>query len=133
MNGESQEIKIVGVDKETIKVSSDKEDYWLIPFKLSLIPDRSWQKRFYEVQQKNSDTMKRKATVVENFINVEVCSTDDLQKVLDVLKIEVAETNVLCEEDHQKKIKIRRELEEFQQKQRDATLRFKDDSDNLVF
>ena len=133
MSGESQEIKIVGVDKESVRMSSDKKDYWVVLFKLSLKPDQFWEKKFYEVQQKDTNAMKRKAQIVENSISVEVSGIDDLQKVLDVLKIEVAETNVSCEEDHQKKLKIRQELETLHQKQRDATQKFKEDADKLMF
>ena len=133
MGGESQDIKIVGVDREEIKISSDKNECWIVPFKLSVNPEDAWQKKFYEVQQKDTNVMKRKARVVENCISVEVSGADDLQKVLDVLKIEVAETNVLCEEDYQKKMRVRQQLEALQKKQRDATQQFKEDSDNLVF
>lgn len=104
-----------------------------MPFKLSTKPDTAWQKKFYEVHQKDTNAMKRKAQVVEDTIHAEVSSLDDLQKVLDVVKIEVAETNALCEADYQKKLRIREELETLQQKQRDATQKFREDSDKLVF
>ena len=133
MSIESEEIKIVGVEKDAIRVSPDKKDYWVVLFKLSLKPDQTWEKKFYEVQQKDTNAMKRKAQIVENAISVDVSSMDDLQKVLDIIKIEVAETNVLCEADYQKKVKIRQELEGLQQKQRDATQKFKEDSDKLKF
>ena len=133
MAGENTEITIVSVDREEIRISSEKNEYWVVPFKLSLTPDDSWQKKFYEVQQKDSSVMKRKARVVKDSMSVEVFGADDLQKVLDVLKIEVAETNVLCEEDYQKKMKVRQQLEALQKKQRDATMQFKEDSDKLTF
>ena len=133
MSGESQEIKIVGVDKEAIKTDSDKKEHWVVPFKLSLNPDQSWQDKYYEVQKKNTNAMKRKSQLVENTIIVEVSGADDLQKVLDALKIEVVEANVLCEKDYQKKMRIRQELEALQKEQKDATQKFKDDSDKLVF
>ncbi|MFA5262038.1 MAG: hypothetical protein WC450_12515 [Candidatus Omnitrophota bacterium] len=133
MADENREIKIVRVDKDEIKISADKNEHWVVPFKLSLSPDESWQKKFYDVQQRDSDTMKRKARIVENTLSVEVFSADDLQKVLDVLKIEVVETNAQCEEDYQKKIKIRQQLEALQKKQRDATQQLKENSDKLVF
>ena len=133
MSGEHQEIKIVGVDKDKIQMSPDRKEVWVIPFKLSARPDEMWQKKFYDVQQKNTDKMKRKATVHEDLMSVEVASADDLQKALDVVKLEIVETNVLCEEDFQTKIKIHQELESLQKKQRDATSRFKEDSDKLMF
>jgi hypothetical protein len=133
MGSESQEIKVVGVDKEAIRVSSDKKDFWVVPFILSPKPDQSWERKFYEVQQKNTNLLKRKAHVVDNCISTEVASMDDLQKILDVIKIEVAETNVLCEADNQKKLKIRQELESLQQRQRDSTQKFKGDADKLIF
>lgn len=133
MEGDSREIKIIGVDRDGIKFSPDKNECWVVPFKLSLNPDEPWQKKFYEVQQKDTSPLKRKARVVEAVLNVEVSGADDLQKILDILKIAVAETNVLCEEDHQRKIKVRQQLEVLQQKQRDATLKFKEDADNLLF
>jgi uncharacterized protein YajQ (UPF0234 family) len=133
MSAENSEIKVVSVDKDAIKVGLDKKDFCTIPFKLSAKPDETWEKKFYEVQQKDKSAMKRKAHLMDDAISVEVSSIDDLQKVLDAVKIEVAETNVLCEADHQTKMKIRAELEALQQKRRDATQKFKEDSDKLVF
>lgn len=130
---ESQEIKIVSVDKEAIQVGMDKKDFCVIPFKLSAKPDETWEKKFYEVQQKDKSAMKRKAHLIKDVISLEVSSLDDLQKVLDAVKIEVVETNALCEADYQTKKKIRQELESLQQKRRDATQKFKEDSDKLVF
>jgi uncharacterized protein YajQ (UPF0234 family) len=132
MSDDSQGIKVVGIDKEAIEMRSDKQ-IWGIPFKLSLKPDQDWQKKFYDVQQRDKNVMKRRIKIVGDFITVEVFETDDLQKVLDALRLEVAETNVLCEGDYQTKLKIRRELEALQQKQGDLTKKFKDDSDKLQF
>jgi len=133
MSGENQEIKIIGVDKDTIRISPESKDYWVIPFKLSANPDQSWQQKFYEVQKKDTDSIKRKVRLIENSICAEVSVIDDLQKILDILKIDVVEANILCEEDYQKKVKIRQELAALQQAQRDATLKFKQDSDKLTF
>jgi hypothetical protein len=133
MDGEGQVIKVVGVDKEAIRTASDKKDYWVVPFRLSFKPDQNWEKKFYEVHQKNAHVMKRKAQIAESLMQVEVNSTDNLQKVLDVIKAEILETNTLCSVDYQHKMKIRKDLEELQQKQRDSTQKFKEDSDNLSF
>jgi len=133
MSNESPEIKIVGVQKETIKVSSDKEDFWVIPFKLSLIPDKVWEKKFFDVQQRDDDDMKRKTRIVNDSLEVEVFEDDDLQKILDVVKGEIAEANAQCEEDYQKKLKIRRDVEELRQRQTKATQKFKDETDKLTF
>ncbi|MBN1870281.1 MAG: hypothetical protein JW847_06895 [Candidatus Omnitrophica bacterium] len=133
MSGENQEIKIVGVDKEAIRTGSDTKEHWVVPFKLSLKPDQSWQARFYEIQKRDANIMKRKLQLDENSIIAEVSAADDLQKVLDAVKVMVVEANVLCEKDYQKKLKIRQELEVLQKEQRDATQKFKDDSDRLVF
>ena len=64
---------------------------------------------------------------------VEVTATDDLQKILDVLKIQVTEANEQSEEDFQKKLKIRRELEDLQKKRENSTQKFMDDTDHLKF
>ncbi len=133
MTNEHQEIKIIGIDKEAIKVSSDKQNFWTVPFKLSARVDQAWERKFYDVQQKDANVMKRKTQVGGDFIKVEVSELDDLQKVLDVIKIEVAQTNALCEEDYQKKEKLRQDLEALQKKQSNATQKFKDDSDKLQF
>ncbi len=133
MEGESQEVKIIGVEKEGIAMSPNKKEIWVVPFKLSLSPDKFWQKKFYEVQQKDVSVMKRPVEVVDNLMRMEVSSADDLQKLLDILRLEVAQTNVLSEEDYQRKIKIHQELESLQKKQRDSTQQFKDDSDKLTF
>ena len=133
MSEERQEIKIIGIDKDAIKTDPDKKEYWAVPFKLSSKPDQNWEQNFYEVKKKNANALRRKSKILENSIIVEVSSADDLQKILDVLKIEVVETNVLCEKDYQKRLEIRRELEALQKAQRDATQKFKDDADKLAF
>ncbi len=133
MPEENEDIKIIGVDKEAIKISSEKGEYWSVPFRLSHVPDQSWHKKFHEVREKDKSLLKRKAQVSEKTINVEVSGADDLQKVLDALKVQIAETNILCAEDYQKKLKIRQELEDLQQKQRDITAKFKDDAVKLKF
>ena len=133
MGEESQEIKIVGIDKEAIRTASDKKEHWIVPFKLSSTPDQSWQEKFYEVQKRDLSPMKRKSQLLDNAIVVEVFGADDLQKILDALKIVVAQANVLCESDFQKKLKIRQDLEALHKEQRDATQKFKDDSDQLKF
>src|SRR5208283_5918226 len=99
MSDDCREIKIVGVDKEAIQMTSGKQISWAVPFKLSLKPDQDWEKKFYEVQQRDKTAMKRRKQIMGDFIKVEVCEMDDLQKILDVLRLEVAETNVLCEGD----------------------------------
>ena len=132
MIDDCQEIKIVGVDKAAIEMSLGKQ-IWAIPFKLSSKPDQDWEKKFYDVQQRDKNIMKRKMRIVGDLITVEVSEMDDLQKILDVLRLEVAETNVLCEGDYQTKLKIRQELEVLQHRQVDVTKKFKDDVDKLQF
>jgi len=132
MSDECQEIKVVSVDKNEIKMSLVAQ-VWSIPFKLSIKPNQDWEKKFYEVQLRDKNVMKRKMKIAAGFITVEVAELDDLQKVLDVIRLEVAETNVLCEGDYQTKLKVRREIEALQQKQGDATKKFKEDSDKLQF
>ena len=83
MSDDCQEIKVVGIDKEAIEMRSGKQ-IWGIPFKLSLKPDQDWQKKFYDVQQRDKNVMKRRIKIVGDFITVEVFEMDDLQKVLDV-------------------------------------------------
>jgi len=132
MSGVCQELKVIGVDKEAIKMISGTQT-WVIPFKLSLKPDQDWEKKFYDVHQQGKNVMKRKMKFVGDFIIVEVSEVDDLQKILDAIRLEVTETNVLCEEDYQTKLKVRRDLEVSLKKQGDATNKFKDDSDKLQF
>ena len=128
-----EEIKVVGIDKETIVMSPSKQDVWIIPFKLSLRPDQDWERKFYDVQKSDTNVMKRTMQIKEDYICVEISQMDDLHKVLDVLRVEVAKTNVLREGDYQKKMKIRQQLEELHLKQGDVTKKFKDDSDQLQF
>ena len=128
-----EEIKIVGVDKAAIEMSPSKQDLWIIPFELSLKPDQDWERKFYEVQKSDTNVMKRAMQIKENYIRMEVSQKDDLHKVLDVLKAEVAKTNVLREGDYQKKMNIRQQLEELHHQQGDVTKKFKDDSDQLQF
>lgn len=133
MDSEGQEIRIVGVDKEAIKLSPDKKDCWTVHFKLSGSPDHSWEKKFYETHQRDKNIMKRKAYVEGDCIKIEIAETDDLQKILDAIKIIVLEANVLCGQDHQVRVKIRQELEVLRQRQADATRKLQEDIHKLKF
>jgi len=132
MSDDCQEIKVVSIDKEAIKMSAGTQ-IWVIPFKLSSKPDQDWEKKFFDVQRKDKEATKRNMKIVGDVITVEISEIDNLQKVLDVIRQEAAETNVLCETDYQTKLKVRRDLEVSLRKQADSTKRFKDDSDNLQF
>src|SRR3989338_2315837 len=112
MGEETRDIRIIGVDKEAIKIGSGKLENWVIPFKLSLAPDEHWQRNFHEVQKKNADIMKRKLQVTGDAMMVEIFGADDLQKVLDVLKIEIVAVNAVCEKDYQKRMQLRQQLAE---------------------
>ena len=133
MDSEYQEIKIVGVDKEAIKLSSDKKGFWVVFFKLSQKPDSDWERKFCEIEEKNSDVMKRKGVIINGSLEVYIFENDDLQAVLDALKVEVAETNAQCSEDYQKKLKIRQEIEGLRQRESNARQKFQDDADKLNF
>ena len=133
MSEENEEIKIIGVDKDAIEMSSGKQNLWIIGFKLSAKPDQDWDRRFYEVEQREKNSMKRKVQIVGDCIKVEVSDRDDLQKVLDVVKAEVSETNILRDGDYQKKLEMRRELLALQRKQEDVTLKFRQAADKLQF
>jgi len=133
MDSESQEIKIIGVEREAIKPSSDKKNFWVVPFTLSRRPDESWERKLREIQEEDDDEMKRQARVLGDSLEVQISENDDLQKIFDVIKKEVAEANKQCEEYHEKKLKIRRQLEEVRQKQANSMQKFKDDADKLEF
>ncbi len=134
MNEEKRtEIAITGVDREAIGMTSGKDCLWIVPFKLSSVPDADWSRRFYEVIDKDKSAVKRKQQLTEGVIRVEVGESDDLQVVLDALKKNVAATEVLCEGDFQKRMGFRRELAALQQKQGDVTRKLRNGADNLRF
>jgi hypothetical protein len=133
MSDERQEIKVVGVDKAAIEMSSGKESLWGIPFKLSSKPNQDWERKFYEVQKSDANVMKRRMEFKDDCIKVDVSEMDDLQKILDLVRVAVTKANVLYEGDYQKKMKIRQDLEELQHKQGDVTKKLRDDSDKLQF
>jgi len=132
MNDECNDIKVVSVDREAIKMTLGKQ-IWGVPFKLSSIPSQDWMNKFYEVQHKDVNDMKRKIKIEEDIITVEIFEMDNLQKVLDAISHEVAQTNILCDGDFQKKLKVRHDFEVLQQRQGDATKKFQNDSDSLKF
>ena len=133
MSEEARDIKIIGVDKNEIRESNEYKGIWLIPFKLSAAPDESWGRNFYEVHQKTSADMKRKANVVDDCIVVCIAGTDDQQKVLDALKVDVLNTNVICESNFQKKLQIQRDLDVLKKQQVETVAKLKEDSDKLKF
>ncbi len=133
MSSENREIKIVGVNNEAIEMGSGKEIVWVIPFKLHPAPDQAWEHKFHEVHRRDKNEMKRKVQIEGDIIKVDVAETDELQKVLDMIKAEVANTNALCEEDYQTKVRVRQEMDALQNKQGNITKMFKEASDKLVF
>jgi len=133
MSDDCQEIKVAGVDKDGIEMNAGTHSLWGVPFQLSSKPYPDWERRFYEVQKSATNVTKRTMRIIGDKIKLDVSELDDLQKVLDVLMVVVAETNALCERDYQKKMKIRQELETLQRKQGDVTQKLKDGSDKLQF
>ena len=133
MSEEERNIKIISVDKNAIKESPDHKEIWVLPFKLSRKPDESWERNFYDVYRKNPSEVKRKVNVAEDSILISIAATDDLQKVLDALKIDVVKTNTICEVNFQKKLQLQQELEALKKKQLEIMTKFKDDSDHLQF
>ncbi|NLE65533.1 MAG: hypothetical protein GX606_06430 [Elusimicrobia bacterium] len=133
MRSEGQTLTIVGVDKAGIVPGTGKQDAWFIPFKLSRKPDEVWEKKFAEAQGMDRDLMKRKAQIIEDVIRVEVLEADDIQRVLEVIKRQVAEANALCEKDYQKKMRVREELETLQARQDSVTQKIREAADRLNF
>ncbi len=133
MEDAAGDIVVVGVDRGSIEMGAGKQSSWIVPFRLSAKPDQDWERKFYEVQQREKSALKRKAQILEDLLKVEVSETDDLQNILDVIKAQVAETNALREGDHQKKLKMRLELAALQGRQEDVTRKFRDAADKLSF
>ena len=133
MDTEERDVRIIGIEKSAIKESHDQKGIWILPFKLSVKPDDSWARNFFEVNRKNTNDAKRKANVVEDRIEVSVAEMDDQQKLLDAIKIDVADTNALCEENYQKKLSLQQGLEALKKKQNDVLEKLKEDSDKLQF
>lgn len=133
MSKEERDIRITGVDKAGIKESGEYKGTWVLPFKLSAKPDESWARNFYDVHKKNSMETKKRADVVDDCIQVYIVATDDVQKILDAAKIDVMDTNAICEENFQKKIQIQVELDSLRKRQAETIAKIKDDSDKLQF
>ncbi len=128
-----QDIKITGVDKDHIRESAAVKGTWIIPFKLSVAPDESWSRHFYELHRKNMDLKKKDSKLIGDCIEVNFTDTDDQQAMLDILNREVTEANTLYKSVNQQKQKMRDDMKALQQKQSDMLQKLKDNSDKLRF
>jgi|GEM_PF-2186290 len=133
MSDEVQDIRVVGIDKEKIAMSTEKQSLWIVPFKLSVTPNLDWERKYFEVRGRDKKVHKQQSQLVGDHINVEVSEVDDLQKILEAVRAEVASTNVLCGEEQKQKMKLRSDLETLQQKQTAVTNKLKDAADKLQF
>jgi len=133
MGAEERDIRIIGVDKAAIRESANQKGCWILPFKLSGKPSASWASSFYEVHRKNAAEVQWKADVNDDLILVNISGTDDQQKVLDAIKIDVVGANAICEENYQKKVKIQEELAALKKKHNDTLTKLQEGSDNLQF
>jgi hypothetical protein len=133
MSLEDRLVKVVGVDRERIKESSLTKGIWIIPFKLSITPDESWARTFYETHRKNMDPKKKDVKLVGNCLEACFADSDDQQQMLDRLKQEVENTNAADQALTAQKLKIQEDMRAIQQRQIDMMKKVKDDSDGLKF
>jgi septal ring factor EnvC (AmiA/AmiB activator) len=133
MSDEVQDVRVVGIDKDRIAMSADKQSLWIVPFKLSATPNSDWERKYFEVRGRDKKVHKQQSQLSGDHINVEVSELDDLQKILEVVRAEVESTNVLCGEEQKQKQKLRSDLETLQQKQTAVTNKLKDAADKLKF
>jgi hypothetical protein len=126
-------VKIVSVDKLKIRESATVKGTWVLPFKLSITPDETWARNFYEVHRKNTDPKKKEIKLSGDCLEVNFTDADDLQKTLDNLKLEVDKANVDYQELVDKKLRVQEEMRVLQKKQSDTMQKLKDDSDGLKF
>ena len=133
MVNEDPVIKIIGVDKDKIRESSSLSGAWVIPFKLSSIPSESWGRNFYEICQRNSNANKRKTSLLNDCIEVNCTEKDEQQKVLDMLMLDILNTNAVCQDIYHKKIKMQEDIRIQQQSHANTLQRIKDDIEKLKF
>jgi hypothetical protein len=126
-------VKIISVDKLKIRESATVKGTWVLPFKLSITPDETWARNFYEVHRKNPDPKKKEIKLSGDCLEVNFTDADDLQKTLDSLKGEVDKANADYQELVDKKLRVQEEMRVLQKKQSDTMQKLKDDSDGLKF
>ena len=133
MSSEELEIKIISVEKDRIRESALIKGGWVIPFKLSAKPNESWERHFYEAHRKNPDPKKKDIKIVNDCIEVQFTENDNLQKALEMLKVDVDSANVVYKDIYLKKIQIQEDLKALQLKQVGVLQKLKDESDGLKF
>jgi|SRR3989338_229694 len=127
------EIRVIGVDQGRIREHGTLESTWIVPYRLSSKPDESWVRNFNEIFKKNVNIEKKKAHVVGDFIEVNLSSSDDQQKVLDLLKQDIKDTNAACQAIYEHKMKMQDDLKALQKTHANIIQKIKDDAENLKF
>jgi hypothetical protein len=133
MSLEERMVRVVGVDREAIKESPLTKGLFIIPFKLSIAPDETWGRTFYEIHRKIVDPKKKDIKLVGDRLEVHFSEADDQQQVLDKLKLEVESANMADQALMAQKLKVQEDMRALQQRQVDMMKKVKDDSDGLKF
>jgi len=124
-------IKVLSVDKERVRESGTGK--WVIPFKLSAVPEESWAKNFYEIHRKNVNPKKKEIKLIGDCLEVVFGDTDNQQQTLDELKQEIAQTNTAYQALMTQKLKVQEDMRLLQKRQTEMMQKIKDDSDGLKF
>ena len=127
------DIRVIGVEQTRIREHSSLQGTWIVPFRLSARPDESWVRNFNDICKKNMNVDKKKAHVVGDCIEVNVAHADDQQRVLDLLKKDVMDTNAACREIYEQKVKMQDDLRVLQKNNADTLQKIKDDVEKLKF
>jgi hypothetical protein len=128
---EHEAVKVVSVDKERVRENGTGK--WLIPFKLSLVPNESWARIFYEIHRKSTSPRKKEVKLTGDCLEVTVIETDNQQQTLDDLKHEVEQANTVYHDLVVQKQKVQEDMRQLQQRQTDIMKKMKTDSDGLKF
>jgi hypothetical protein len=130
---EEQVIKIVGLDKENIRESQVVKGGWVLPFKLSVKPNDSWERYYYEVHRKSTNPKKKEVKLVNGCLEVQFSEADKQQQILDTLIEEVAATNDAYKDIYLKKIQMQEDMKAMQLRQSAMLQKIKDDAEGLQF
>ena len=133
MNVDEQMIKVIGVNKDRIRECALNKGEWIIPLKLSMKPDDSWERYFYEIHRKSGNSRKKDVKIVNDCMEMNFSDKEDPQETLDYIKKEIEDANVAYKEVYLRKIKVQEDLKIFQQRQVDMLQKIKDASDKLKF
>ena len=134
MDHATQELRVVGVNKDEIEKDDAFPAAWRYPFRLLEPPDELWAEVFEQVYSTNLySSMKRGAYLSGNCIVVILADSDDKQHQADIVKRAVDDTNAEYKRERERLAMREAREERARREEEGRQAKLRDDADRLNF